>query len=435
VTTTMEGVFPQRLLAWYGDDFTGSTDVLEGIARLGFPAVLFLGEVPEEMLQGRFADYRAFGIAGSSRSQSPEWMDAHLPTVFARLRGFGCRITHYKTCSTFDSSPEIGSIGRAMELGRRTFGDVCVPVIAGMPALGRYTAFGNLFAASGTGSPVMRIDRHPMSRHPVTPMREADLRVHLSLQTALRIGLLDLTEPWHAYAAKAREHDAVLIDVLNSETLAKAGRVLWESGAFAVGSSGVEYALAAWWRESGWLPETAGGESAIPPAHKLLVLSGSCSPVTARQIRYAGEHGFELVKLDPEQWNADAAGRRAIAALDAGRSVVLYSAMDAVDHLPVEIAAAPGYRERLARQSGEVLASVLDACPDVRRVVVAGGDTSSHAGSQLAIDALTFLCPVTPGAPLCRAWSVREPRRDGIEIVFKGGQCGADDFFLKVKGE
>jgi uncharacterized protein YgbK (DUF1537 family) len=67
----------------------------------------------------------------------------------------------------------------------------------------------------------------------------------------------------------------------------------------------------------------------------------------------------------------------------------------------------------------------------VRRVVVAGGDTSSHAGRQLGIQALTFLCPLAPGAPLCIAWS-NNRERDGLEIVFKGGQCGKEDFFLRV---
>ena len=34
------------------------------------------------------------------------------------MRALGARVNHYKVCSTFDSSPQVGSIGRAMELGR-----------------------------------------------------------------------------------------------------------------------------------------------------------------------------------------------------------------------------------------------------------------------------------------------------------------------------
>ena len=61
------------------------------------------------------------------------------------------------------------------------------------PPLRRYTVFGNHFAAAG--DEMFRLDRHPtMSRHPVTPMHEADLRVHLSRQTQANIGLMSLPE-------------------------------------------------------------------------------------------------------------------------------------------------------------------------------------------------------------------------------------------------
>src|SRR4029079_6086908 len=82
----------------------------------------------------------------------------------------------------------IGSIGRVMDLSRVAFGDTAIPIVAATPALGRYCAFGNLFARSGTDGRVHRIDRHPiMSMHPVTPMHEADLARHLGAQTTMPI--------------------------------------------------------------------------------------------------------------------------------------------------------------------------------------------------------------------------------------------------------
>ena len=180
----------QALYSYYGDDFTGSTDVLEGLAVAGVRSVLFLGS-PAEHHWRRFSDCQAFGIAGDSRSRTPEWMDEHLPGIFARLRSFGAPIVHYKTCSTFDSSPAIGSIGRAMEIGRDILKSPFVPVVVAAPHLKRYVVFGNLFAAAG--NEIYRIDRHPtMRQHPVTPMHEADLRLHLARQTPLRVGLIDL---------------------------------------------------------------------------------------------------------------------------------------------------------------------------------------------------------------------------------------------------
>jgi uncharacterized protein YgbK (DUF1537 family) len=156
------------LLAYYGDDFTGSTDAMEAMTAAGVPTVLFL-DIPRPEMLARFANARCVGIAGSSRGRSPEWMDRELPKAFDALARLGAPILHYKVCSTFDSSPTIGSIGRAIDLGVPDMRGRWSPTIVGAPRLKRYQAFGNLFAAvDGVGH---RLDRHPtMSRHPVTPM-------------------------------------------------------------------------------------------------------------------------------------------------------------------------------------------------------------------------------------------------------------------------
>src|SRR3954447_15763126 len=99
------------LLSYYGDDFTGSTDVMESMALHGVRTVLFT-RIPSEEERGRFTGYEAVGIAGTSRSQTPQWMDEHLPEYFHWLKGLGARFCQYKVCSTFDSAPHVGSIGR-----------------------------------------------------------------------------------------------------------------------------------------------------------------------------------------------------------------------------------------------------------------------------------------------------------------------------------
>ena len=172
------------LLTYYGDDFTGSTDVLEALHSGGVEAVLFVKPPDSDMLR-RYSHVRAFGIAGNSRTMTPQEMDESLPDIFRMLLSHRPRIVHYKTCSTFDSSPEVGSIGRAIDIGQRVFQNRVVPLVVGAPSLGRYCVFGNLFAKSGLNSAPFRLDRHPtMQRHPVTPMNEADLRLHLSRQTS-----------------------------------------------------------------------------------------------------------------------------------------------------------------------------------------------------------------------------------------------------------
>ncbi len=180
------------LLAYYGDDFTGSTDVMESLARAGLRTVLFL-QPPTSRQLAKFPGLRAFGIAGGSRSMSPLQMERELPPAFQALKASKAAFIHYKTCSTFDSSPAVGSIGRAIELGRRVFGNRMTPLVVGVPVLGRFVVFGNLFARSGLDAEPSRLDRHPtMSRHPVTPMDEADVRHHLARQTKLPVTLVDL---------------------------------------------------------------------------------------------------------------------------------------------------------------------------------------------------------------------------------------------------
>ncbi len=105
-----------RLLADYGDDFTGSTDVMEALATHGIDTVLFT-RLPAPGEFAPFESYPAIGLAGTSRSETPAWMSERLPSIFAWLKSLDARICHYKVCSTFDSSPAIGSIGRAAEIG------------------------------------------------------------------------------------------------------------------------------------------------------------------------------------------------------------------------------------------------------------------------------------------------------------------------------
>jgi len=415
-----------RLFCYYGDDCTGSTDSLEALAANGIPTVLFV-HPPDERMLARFGQCRAVGIAGESRSRSPEWMDEHLPAIFENLKQLGAPICQYKVCSTFDSSPQHGSIGRALEIGQRVFGNPYVPVVVGAPRLGRYVLFGNLFAA-GNGA-IHRIDRHPtMRHHPVTPMDEGDLRLHLARQTDRAIALLDILA-LHSPNAAARlaeilaEHPGVvLFDGLDETSLGHTGRLLRTGGSavqmFAVGSSGLTYALIRDWRSANLIPpEPTPGD--LRPADRLIVVSGSCSPVTEAQIRRALRDGFQGIRIDPaapEQILSES-----LAVLGQGRSVVLYAALGPRDCAGDVEAVAFG------RRLGLLLRELL-LRSGVRRAVVAGGDTSSHSMRQLGIQALTFVAQLASGVPLCRGHA-DDPAMDGVELALKGGQAGPVDFF------
>jgi uncharacterized protein YgbK (DUF1537 family) len=441
------------LLAYYGDDFTGSTDAMEAMAVAGVPTVLFL-DIPSPETLARFPAARCVGIAGSSRGRSPEWMEAKLPKAFRALAALKAPILHYKVCSTFDSSPTMGSIGRAIDLGVRHMPGQWSPSIIGAPRLKRYQVFGNLFAAvNGVG---YRLDRHPtMSRHPVTPMGEADLRRHLSSQTSRRIELIDMLQLRQGRAATRQAEimgddvPVVFLDVLDEETLVAAGQAVWDGrgeGLFSASSSGLQYALTAYWRQMGLLPT----EPSLPQSDHIgpiAVVSGSCSPVTASQIEFARLDGFhtERLRLDAalDDRTQESEIERVVAvahtALKNNVSPLIYSAKGPDDETVRDfdaIAERAGLsRSDAARRVGSCLAEVMRRILDrstPRRVVVAGGDSSGEVASALQIEALTVIAGLSPGAPLCRAWS-RNPGRDGLEIVLKGGQMGGEDFFVAAR--
>jgi uncharacterized protein YgbK (DUF1537 family) len=436
------------LVAFYGDDYTGSSAAMEALAFAGLQTMLFL-EVPTPQRLAAAAHCRGIGIAGVARSRNNDWMDRNLPPIFATLAEIGAPISHYKVCSTFDSAPRIGSIGHAIDLAVPLLGGGWHPMVVASPAMGRYQLFGNLFATvHGIGH---RLDRHPtMSRHPVTPMDEADLGLHLARQTNRLVGLVDfiamMTGKASGALSKQRANGAQIIslDVLDQASQVEAGRLIWENRGerlFAVGSQGVEQALVAYWQSAGLIPH-ARPPMSLSPVRRIACVSGSCSPVTAEQIAHAAQRGFEIVRLDVAraidqmEW-AKEVGRSAdhsLETLSAGRDPLLITA-DGPDDPAIltlkTLAAANGtpmedINDRIGTGLGCALDRILQSAR-LERAVIAGGDTSGHAARAMGIYALTATAPLAPGAPLCRASSDNE--HAAIEIALKGGQVGDADLF------
>ncbi|MGD0913527.1 MAG: four-carbon acid sugar kinase family protein [Terracidiphilus sp.] len=448
ISTLRDGL----LISWYGDDFTGAAAVMEVLALAGLPSVLFF-DAPTPALLAKFSGYRGVGIAGVARSKDPEWMQTHLPEIFAALADLNAPLTHYKVCSTLDSAPHLGSIGKAVELAEPYFASPWIPLLIAAPAIHRYQLFGNLFAkVDGVG---YRLDRHPtMSRHPVTPMSEADVRMHLAHQTSIPIGLLDAlslndSAETHLQFERKAGRRLIAIDVVDEMSLIAAGRLIWEcrgKGIFAVGSQGVEYAVTAYWRSQG-LIETPVRVPQGAPVTQLAVVSGSCSPETAHQIEWAETHGFDSIRLDvrcalsDREWSAelDRATLAGLRAIQSGRDPLVYCARGPEDpaisafHEAVQaVGADPGaIHEAIGSGLGRILDSILRAS-GIRRGVFAGGDTSTYGAKALGIHALTFLAPTVPGAPLFRAHADDPVYRD-LEIALKGGQMGSPDYFGQMK--
>jgi uncharacterized protein YgbK (DUF1537 family) len=451
------------LLAYYGDDFTGSTDALEFLTLAGVKTVLFLRK-PEQKDLDRFPGIQAIGLAGKSRSMSPSEMETELYSAFENLKSFAPNHFHYKVCSTFDSAPHVGNIGKAIEIGSEVFNQKTVLVSPSAPHLGRFCVFGNLFARMGTigNGEIYRIDRHPsMSKHPVTPALEGDLTLHLAKQTEKSINLVNLTTIEKGTSAvleavESNNAEILFFDGFNLEHLKTIGSVFnqlaTDKTLFSVGSSGIEMALGLNWKNEKIIGNEAIFESAgeISP---ILVLSGSCSPVTSGQIEYALENGFLEIALESKAVDVqrqEAIIKNAVARIvdnfNQGKSTILHTSTGSSDPRIAETEAyfkAKGVSENDIQKQcstlygsvlGRITKEVLKAVP-LKRILFAGGDTSSYAASELDIVALKMIAPIAPGAPLCKAVSDNE-WVNGIEMNFKGGQVGTADYFIKVlKGE
>lgn len=452
-------------LGFYGDDFTGSTDVMEALALNGIPTALFLHPpTPHEIqafrlkntVSGPETDLAAVGVAGISRSLSPPEMDAELPPIFDQLSQIDSTFFHYKICSTFDSSPQVGSIGHAIDLAYPYFPSDYIPLLVGAPSLNRFCVFGNLYAR--VDGKTYRLDRHPtMSRHPVTPMHESDLRRHLGMQTSRPVRLMDLFALEADYSVQqsvlkeilTEPGEYLLFDTYRDQHLLAVGRIIWEnrkdSRQLLVGSSGTEYALCQYLQQQGLLeqpaPPTSPGK-----AEPVIVMAGSCSPTTGQQLQWAVQRGFAdirirselLVSPDDRAEEMQRVEDLALHSLGKDQPVALYTALGPDDPSIAathQRKAEAGMEQTptsslLAGAQGKILKSLL-AQSGVSRVVSAGGDTSGYIARELGIYALETLMPIAPGVPLCTAHA-REERFDGLQIAMKGGQNGKTDYFESI---
>ena len=427
-------------IAYYGDDFTGATDTLATATQGGLRTLLFL-RVPTPEMIAAAGDLDCIGIAGASRSMTPADMESELRPVaecFARL---DAPVIHYKTCSTFDSSPAIGNIAVAVRVLSEKIPGRYIPIVGGQPNIGRYCVFGNLFAAAEAGGPLLRIDRHPMARHPVTPMTELDLRLHIERQGLKPVrsvpypayemaldGLEDIVEREVEGAA------VILFDVSRPADLAAIGRVIWREAKqrrlVAAGPSGVTQALCAHWRESG----EARVVPALPPIAAadgpVFVIAGSLSPVTRRQIEAAT--GFVRLPIDAgllargEESYLTELIRQASELMDSGHSVIAHTTPLGENTREEALSGI-----EIAKATGEFVSRLLSTAQP-RRIGVAGGDTSSWALRALNVWGLSFIGHLAPGVALCRAHSDVE-NLDGIQIMLKGGQMGPPDLFLRLR--
>lgn len=430
------------ILAWYGDDFTGATDTLATLAQAGLRALLFL-RVPTPGELSAVGTLDAIGIAGAARSMYTETMRAELRPVGEFFRQVGATILHYKMCSTFDSAPQKGNLYTAIKTLRDYVESGFVPIVGGQPNLGRYCVFSHLYAQAGEQGQVYRIDRHPtMSRHPVTPMHEADLGMHLAEQGLKAVGSMHYPQ----YCKRAWQQDAeleaqraqlakynhglqaVLFDVAREADLAHIGRMIWDEAksktVLAVGASSVARSLLAHWgcepRDEHFVLKPAIGP--------VFVFAGSLSPVTLRQVRAASL--YRQISMSGTRLLDDVSYRRqqedeVISLLSEGENVLVFTNTSEQERIDVSRAA------RVAEISADFVARIVQRMArtsPLSRVGIAGGDTSSQVTQALGVWGLSYLCTLSPGVTVSQVHSHTDST-NGIELMLKGGQVGSEDLF------
>lgn len=458
-------------LAFVGDDFTGSIDTLATLAGSGLNTVLFLNRIDWE-LGRRFGTLDAFGVATETRSMAPPEMTEALKPLFLCIADTGAQVVHYKICSTFDSSPISGNLDCVLKASVDCFPHSHRVIVVGQPNLGRFGAFGNLFASMGSSGETYRIDRHPvMSQHPITPMNEGDMRLHIAAQapanTDIETELIDcfaISNRFDAIRSSLENHSKVLqktlfVDLFQEDHHSKVGNILEalsspDAPVFIIGSSGVECSLLAHWMETG---QTSFRETFIterpsfPSVPQLVAVSGSCSSISADQIEHAIESGFQDISVDPVNLlcptTHEASHRKLQQAIldivEDGKSLIVHTCKGpgdprrarVIDHFLDDTGDTRLAASRAGHFTAEAIATVISSLtPRMKlpRYCFAGGDFSSAIVRTLDIGALTHVAQISPGVSISKTHS-HQSGVDGLELALKGGQMGKLDYFARVR--
>jgi uncharacterized protein YgbK (DUF1537 family) len=219
----------------------------------------------------------------------------------------------------------------------------------------------------------------------------------------------------------------VLLDALYNEQLITIGEWMEQlnnnnESLFSVGGSSIEMALGNYWQEKSLL-NAVHEWPIVAPADQLLVVSGSCSPVTAAQIAYAKQQGFEELILDAvsicnnkgiDETTFDLVKEKFLN----NNQLIVHTGNKQANNLSSAI---------LGTALGLIAKYAITNC-GIKRVIVAGGDTSSYAARAMEIEAVEMIASVVKGAPLCKAHSANK-NMNGLEVNFKGGQVGSENYF------
>jgi uncharacterized protein YgbK (DUF1537 family) len=410
-------------LGCIADDFTGATDLANNLVRAGMRVVQLIDVPPAHSEQAVDAD--AVVIALKSRTvPAADAVEASLRAL-AWLRSMGAEQVYFKYCSTFDSTPA-GNIGPVTETLMDALGTDFTVATPAFPDNGRTVFKGHLFVGD------VLLSDSGMRQHPLTPMTDSNLVSVLGAQTTRAVGLIDHTvvadgpEAIKARINALREDGfgIAIVDAVSNDDLVRLGAAV-QGLPLVTAGSGLAMGLPANWD---FKPSRAAAQLPPPGGHRAIV-SGSVSVATNHQVLQYLRSGQPAFSVDPLRVAAgeDEVGRALVFAqshLDDG-PVLVYSTepADTVRTVQGRLGAAEA-GELVERTLARVAQGLVER--GVRRLVVAGGETSGAVVQALGITGLRIGPQIDPGVPWCAA---ALPDGDTLHIALKSGNFGGPDFF------
>jgi uncharacterized protein YgbK (DUF1537 family) len=412
-------------LGCIADDYTGASDLANTLTRCGLRTVQTIG-IPADDLA--LPEVDAVVVSLKSRSIAAETAVAWSRAADRWIRSRGAEHVLFKICSTFDSTDK-GNIGPVMDALRADSLDPMVLVTPAFPETGRTVYQGNLFVGS------VPLNESPLKDHPLNPMHDSNLVRVLARQSATRIGLLDLaiiTRGPEAVQAHLRDlaakgFGAAIADAVFGLDLETIGAVAL-THRVSVGASGLGLGLARALLASGRVAATCGTDDGEPVGGGAACLAGSCSQATLQQIA-AAEQVMPVLRLDPEKIisgpeETQQALAWARARIDQGPVLI------AASSTPDQVAAVQARHGRdaaghaIEQAMADLAAGLVQS--GVRRLVVAGGETSGAVVDRLGIPGFLVGAEIAVGVPVLRAVGAAA---GAMSLALKSGNFGAMDFF------
>jgi len=411
------------ILGCIADDVTGASDLANALSVSGMRTRLWFG-LHEPRNQSIDAD--AVVIALKTRSIAPN--DAVLQSLQALdvLRSLGAKRFLFKYCSTFDSTAQ-GNIGPVAEALMNALDAKCTLFCPTTPENGRTVYCGHLFVKG------MLLDRSGMQSHPLNPMTESDLTLVLQQQSRPNVGLIPYKVVSLGAAAitqSIRSHEIqqrsfLVVDAINQMDLQSIAVVAAQMPLVTSGS-GLATALPSAYHQAGILASLQQSATLPEAIGSALILSGSCSTATQRQVQSWSETGMafpmDVAKLLSGELKLEQILNWAKQTLQNNDALIYTtSSPDAVKQLQNEFGT-----ERTSAAIEETMGNLARAlvAEGVRKLIVAGGETSGAVVRALKIDQVRIGPPIAPGVPWME--TTEEPK---LAIALKSGNFGDDNFF------